>query len=264
MKHYGMAALVGTGLLLLAPTARAQRVVDAPEVTSITPTRSYDPGPVVIFGNNLNTVYRVFVDGVEVPIDIKRSKRLVIWLNDPPAALDPGFSEVVVDGLGLGRATGVLRKLPTLAMIRHRTELELVLRTGGPGYYSLFFSFGRQDPPITLPNTHYMLMIDMLGSRHGKVASGFTFSRGPMDVVTARMPAQVILAGQDLYLQAWTQHGLTTDQLAEMTGGKAAWVGELEDGGFYPTPVHCSFTNLFVIPAIDVGTAPTRTVDVTP
>jgi len=261
MKVFKRASLALVGLFALGPPILGQ-IVEGPAIESITPTMSYDPGPVVIFGHNLNTVFRVYVDGVEVPIDVKRANRLVIWRDNPPASLDPGYAEVKLDALGLGQPTGVLKLMPTLDAVRFRNEIELVLRTGGPGLYSVFFSRERLDPPRFLPNVHYQLMLNLDPAMAGKIVAGATLTHGPMDVLHFTMPNHVALAGLDLYVQGWAQRGFETDQVSIDGGGRAAWVGDLDDGGFYPVPATSSFTNLVHLPTTPIEFAPERTIDV--
>jgi len=245
------------GLFAIGPPILGQ-IVEGPAIESITPTMSYDPGPVVIFGRNLNTVFRVYVDGVEVPIDVKRARRLVIWKDNPPTSLDPGYAEIRLDALGLGQPTGFLKLLPTLDAVRFRNEIQLILRTGGPGLYSVFFSRERLDPPQFLPNVHYQLMLNLDPGMAGKLVSGATLTHGPMDVMRFRMPNHVALAGLDVYVQGWAQRGFETDQVSIDDGGRAAWVGDLDDGGFYPVPAVSSFTNMVHLPTTPIEFAPDR------
>jgi hypothetical protein len=253
--------LVVLGVFALGPPTLGQ-IVEGPEIEAITPTMSYDPGPVVIFGRNLNTVFRVYVNDVEVPIDVKRSKRIVIWKNDPPASLDPGFLEVKLDALGLGQPTGILRLLPTLAAVRRRDEIELILRTGGPGLYSVFFSHEELGHPMSMPNVHYQLMINLDPAMAGKIISGVSLGRSPMDVLNLKLPNHVSLAGRDIYLQGWSQLGFTREQVALDNGGRAMWVGDLVDGAYYPVAVTSSFTNMVHLNTTPIEDAPGRTVDV--
>lgn len=261
MKYLKRASLIVLGVLALGPPVLGQ-IVAGPEIEAITPTMSYDPGPVVIFGRNLNTVYRVYVDGVEVPIDVKRAKRIVIWRDNPPVRLDPGFVEVKLDALGLGQPTGVLKLLPTLAAVRYRNEIELALRTGGPGLYSVSFSYEERDHPMFVPNVHYMLMINLDPTMSGKIVSGVSMTRGPLDVLNYKLPNHVALAGRDIYMQGWSQLGFTTEQVSIDGGGRATWIGDLEDGAFYPVAVTSSFTNMVHLCTTPLEEAPDRTVDV--
>jgi hypothetical protein len=267
MKYLQHASLVALGLAALGPPIMGQgfdRFIDGPKIESITPTRSYDPGPVVIFGDNLNTVVRVRVDGVQTPIDVQRTRLLVIWRDSPPAALDPGFVELEVDALGLGRATGILKLMPTLAAVRRPHDMELVLRMGGSGFFSVFFSTEPMPHPMVLPNTHYMLMLDLQPDVSGKLACGTVFTRGPEGIVHIALPRHLAFAGRDFYLQAWTQRGFTLEQRTTLPsdGGVASWIGRLVDGGQYPEPLTCSFTNMVHLTAAPFVEAPGRTIDV--
>lgn len=260
MKVWQRASLALVGLFALGPPVTGQ-IIEGPSIESITPTMSYEPGPVVIFGHNLGTVFRVYVDGVQVPIDVKRSGRLVIWRDAPPADLDPGFIEVRLDALGLGQPTGSLKSLPTLNAIRHRNEIELVVRTGGAGLYAVFFSRERLVSPMFVPGVHYQLMLDLNPAMAGKIVSGATLTHGPMAVMKFTMPDHVGLAGLDLYVQGWAQRGFTREQLSLDDGGRAAWVGDFDDGAFRPRPVSSSFTNMIHLETPSTGVAPDRTVD---
>jgi hypothetical protein len=261
MKYLKRASLVALGVIALGSLTQAQ-IIEGPEIESITPTMSYDAGPVVIFGRNLNTVFRVYVDGVEVPIDVKRARRLVIWKDNPPGDVDPGFAEVRLDALGLGQPTGVLKLLPTLAAVRYRREIQMTMNTGGPGLYSVFLSHEALDHPMTLPSVHYQLMINLDPAMSGKLVSGASFTRGPIAVVSLTMPNHVGLAGRDLYLQGWSQLGFTTDQVSINNGGRATYLGDLDDGAFYPVPVTSSFTNMVHVPTTPLEDGSDRTIDV--
>ena len=264
MKCLTHVSLVALGLVALGPPILGQgvdRFVNGPKIESITPTRSYEPGPVVIFGENLNTVVHVKVDGVEAPIDVQRTRLLVIWRDAPPAALDPGFVEVEVNALGLGRDTGILKLMPTLAAVRRPHELELILRMGGAGFYSIFYSTEPMGHPMFLPNTHYMLMLDLQSGVSEKLACGLVYTRGPEAIVRIPLPDHIAFAGREFYLQAWTQRGLTLEQRTSWDGGVASWIGRLDEGRHYPEPMTCSFTNMVHLTSTPLGEA-TRRIDV--
>jgi len=260
MKYLKRLSLVALGVCALGSLTLGQ-IVEGPEIESVTPTMSYDPGPVVIFGRNLNTVYRVYVDGVEVPIDVKRARRLVIWRDNPPDHVDPGFAESKLDALGLGQPTEVLKLMPTLAAVRYRNEIELAMRTGGVGLYSVFLSFEPLDHPLFVPDVHYQLMINLDPAMSRKLVCGVSLTRGPFEVMNLTMPNHVSLAGRDLYLQGWSQLGFKTDQMSIESNGRAAYVGDLDDGGFYPVPVTSSFTNMVRVPTTPIEDASDRTID---
>jgi len=267
MKYLKHVSLVALGLAALGPPILGQgfdRFIDGPKIESITPTRSYDPGPVVIFGENLNTVVRVRVDGVNAPIDVQRTRLLVIWRDDPPAALDPGFVELEVDALGLGHDTGILKLMPTLAAVRRAHSMEFVLRMGGAGFYSIFFSTEPMAHPLVLPNTHYMLMLDLQPELSGKLGCGTVYTRGPEAIVRVTLPRHVAFAGREFYLQAWTQRGFTLEQRTDfpLDGGVASWIGRLDEGRQYPEPLTCSFTNMVHVESAPFAEAPGRTIDV--
>jgi hypothetical protein len=260
MKYLKRTSLVVLGVFALGSLTQGQ-IIDGPEIDSITPTMSYDPGPVAIFGRNFGTVVGVYVDGVQVPIDVRRVGRLVIWRDNPPDHVDPGFAEVRLDARGLGQPTGILKLLPTLAAVRYRREIQLTMRTGGPGLYSVFLSHEALDHPMYVPNVHYQLMINLDPAMSGKLVSGVSLTRGPIAVVRLRMPNHVSLAGRDLYLQGWSQLGFTRDQVSFENRGRVTYFGDLDDGGFYSKPVTSSFTNMVHVPTTPLEDASDRTIE---
>lgn len=229
MKRLVGLALSALAISALPTTAGAQ--LFGPTVRTVSATKWFDPGRVVIRGSNFFFVDRVTVDGVEVPIVRRTGSVLVIR---PPAAEGPGFATVEVFN-PQGSDTGLLPYAPTVSATRSGNRMDVRIENGGPGFYVLFASYSLSSEPIAVRGVKYSLLLDLDSPAATTVTSGNLIDTGGVTLERLRIPIDPGLAQRPLFLQVLGQQGFGR--------GKFLRSGELSPGTVLE--VTRSFSNVF-------------------